>query len=300
MVSDVLRTRLLEALGKVLEPLVLVLLKSGISWKEFSDLAKEKFVTVATDAFGIRGRPTNVSRVAILTGLDRRDVAKLRAPREPRAPQQGFMSKPTQLLHAWHHDPRYLDPSGKPRDLEIEGAGASFADLLRRYAPNIPLVAMLKELRAAGAVADVADGRLRALKRSYIPRELNEDLVRLWGSVLHDVATTFEHNLFRDETEQPRFERRAISLRVDPKSLPEFRQLLEREGQAFLERMDDWINAQEVGSSIDDQGMGIRLGVGVYHIQDRVSRSAKRQVRNSEDTPLSRLAQEREDEQNNQ
>ena len=98
MVSEALRPRLLEALGRVLEPVVLPLLKSGISWKEFSDLAKEKFVTVATEAFGIRGRPTNVSRVAILTGLDRRDVAKLRAPRERRATVQGFMSKPTQLL----------------------------------------------------------------------------------------------------------------------------------------------------------------------------------------------------------
>ena len=286
MVPQTLRPRLLEALGKVLEPLVLVLLKCGIGWKDFSDIAKEEFVRVATDAFGIRGRPTNVSRVAILTGLDRREVAKLRTPREPHAATQGFMSKPTQLLHAWHHDPRYLDSSGKPRDLDIEGPGASFADLVRRHAPNIPLIAMLKELRAAGAVADAEGRRLRVLKRAYIPRELSDDLVRLWGSVLHDVGATFEHNLFRGETDQPRFERRAISLRVDPKSLPEFCEVLEREGQAFLERMDDWINAHEVGSSIDDQGVGIRLGVGVYHIQDSVPRPAKRQARQSEATPL--------------
>jgi Family of unknown function (DUF6502) len=90
--------------------------------------------------------------------------------------------------------------------------------------------------------------------------------------VLQDVGTTFEHNLYREKIDPPRFERRAISLRVDPKSLPEFREVLVREGQAFLERMDDWINAHQVGSSIDEQGIGIRLGVGVYHIQDRVSR----------------------------
>src|SRR6516162_10237237 len=149
MVSEALRPRLLEALGRVLEPVVLLLLKSGITWKEFSNLAKEKFVTVATEAFGKRGRPTNVSRVAILTGLNRNDVARLRTPREQRA-EQGFMSKPTQLLHAWYHDPRYLDPSGKPRDLEIEDVDGSFTELARRYAPNTPMVALLKELRAAG------------------------------------------------------------------------------------------------------------------------------------------------------
>src|SRR5581483_3876060 len=122
MVSGALRPRLLEALGKALEPVVLLLLKSGIGWKDFSDVAKEKFVTVATEAFGIRGRPTNASRVAILSGLDRREVARLRRKaKNPHTTVQGYMSKPTQLLHAWYHDPRYLDSSGNPRDLEIEG-----------------------------------------------------------------------------------------------------------------------------------------------------------------------------------
>ena len=277
MVSESLRTLLLEALGRALEPIVLLLLKSGIGWKDFAGLAKEKFVTVATDSFGIRGRPTNLARVAILSGIERREVARLRqrATEQHTAPQ-GYMSKPTQVLHAWYHDPRYLDSSGKPRDLEIEDVDGSFTELVRRYAPNTPMVALLKELRAAGAIEEVKGQRLRALKRSYIPREPNENLIRLWGSVLEDLGTTFEHNLNRDEDEPPRFERRAISLRVDPKSLPQFREILEREGQAFLERMDDWINAHQVDSSTAEEGVGIRLGVGVYHIQDRVPRLTRK------------------------
>jgi len=277
MALAALRERLLEALGKALEPVVLLLLKSGISWKDFSDIAKEKFVSVATESFGIRGRPTNLSRVAILSGLDRREVARLRrGATEQRAAPQGYMSKPTQVLHAWYHDPRYLDASGKPRDLEIEGPENSFAELVRQYAPGIPLVAMIKELRTAGAVADIDGQRLRALKRSYVPRELNETLVRLWGSELHDLGTTIEHNLSHEPSELPRFDRRAISLRVDPKALPAFREMLEREGQAFLERVDEWISAHELPSRLDEGGRGIRLGVGVYHIQDRVPRLTRR------------------------
>jgi hypothetical protein len=286
MVYEALRGRLLEALGKALEPVVLLLLKSGISWKDFSDIAKEKFVSVATESFGLRGRPTNLSRVAILSGLDRREVARLRRrASEPRAAPKGYMSKPTQLLHAWYHDPQYLGSSGKPRDLEIEGAEGSFAGLVRQYAPGIPVVAMIKELRAAGAVANVDGQRLRALKRSYIPRELNENLVRLWGSVLQDVGTTFEHNISREEAEPPRFERRAISLRVDPKALPEFREMLEREGQAFLERVDEWISAHELRSGGDEQPLGIRLGVGVYHIQDRATRTTRKAARRTRSVP---------------
>jgi len=269
---------------------VLLLLRSGITWKDFAEVGKEKFVSVATESFGIRGRPTNIARVAILSGLDRREVGRLRrAAREPDAPPQGYMSKPAQLLHAWHHDARYLDSSGKPKELAIEGeTEGSFAELVHRYAPGIPLVAMVKELRAAGAVADVAGNRLRVLKRQYIPRELNENLIRLWGSVLRDLGTTFEHNVYRDEAEPPRFERRAISLRVDAKALPQFRELLEREGQAFLERVDEWLAAHEVGSSADESKPGIRLGVGVYHVQDKDPRRTKNRAQASREDKVDR------------
>jgi hypothetical protein len=299
MASGAFRTRILDALGRLLEPIVLLLLKSGITWREFADLARLKFVQVATREFGIRGRPTNASRVAILTGMDRREVRRLRAvAAEKPAFEPGFMSKPTQVLDAWFHDPDYRTASGHPRDLPASEGDISFAAMVRRYAPGIPHVAMIKELRAAGALADVDGGRLRALKRSYIPRELNEDVIRLWGSVLEDVGTTLEHNVSRGESDPPRFERRAISLRVDPKSIALFREMLEREGQAFLERIDEWINAHELNASGGAGGAGIRLGVGVYHIQDSGPRSTTRETRKREKQP--RPALEKKHDQNDQ
>ena len=271
MASRASRPRILDALGRLLEPIVLLLLKSGITWREFADLAKVKFVEVATNEFGIRGRPTNASRVAILTGIDRREVRKARlATAKPPAFGPGFMSKPTQVLDGWFHDPNFRTASGEPRDLQVSDGDDSFAALVRCYAPGIPHVAMIKELRSGGAIEELSNGRLRVLKRTYIPRELSDNQIRLWGSVLHDHGTTLEHNVSGDATGPPRFERRAISLRVDAKALPQFRQMLEREGQAFLERIDNWITAHEVSSSADQRGTGIRLGVGVYHIQDRV------------------------------
>jgi hypothetical protein len=297
MASRTLRTRILDALGRLLDPIVLLLLKSGITWREFADLAKVKFVQVATREFGIRGRPTNASRVAILTGIDRRDVRKVRlASAQQSAAAPGFMSKPTQVLDGWFHDPNFRTASGEPRDLQVSDGEDSFAALVRRYTPMIPHVAMIKELRAVGAIEELPDGRLRVLKRNYIPRELTDNQIRLWGSVLQDVGTTLEHNLDQDEIDPSRFERRAINLRVDPKSLPQFREMLEQEGQAFLERIDDWINAHELNSSIEE-GSGIRLGAGVYHIQDGVPRLTRREARKHEKSR--RLSRGKKHDQNN-
>src|SRR5262245_18466830 len=123
---------MLDALGHLLEPVVLLLLKSGINWREFSDLAKAKFVHVATDEFGIRGRPTNASRVSILTVLDRRDMRKLRLALAHRRPvDPGFMSKPSQVLDGWFYDPEFSAASVGARELEFEGDSGSFSALVR-------------------------------------------------------------------------------------------------------------------------------------------------------------------------
>src|SRR5262245_37816906 len=189
MASEATRSRILDALGHLLEPVVLLLLKCGITWKEFSDLAKAKFVQVATDEFGIRGRPTNASRVSILTGLDRRDVRKLRLALAHRRPvEPGFMSKPSQVLDGWFHDSEFMAASGGARDLEMEGESGSFAALVRRYAPGIPTVAMIKEMKAAGVIAELGDTKLRALKSAYIPRGLVAARIRLGDRLITDNA----------------------------------------------------------------------------------------------------------------
>lgn len=273
MESVLTKTLLLRACGLLLEPLIRLLLKSGITWKEFADLAKAKYVQVATEDFGIKGRPTNVSRVAILAGLDRREVARLRA-LEPDESTDGrnYTSKATQVLSGWFHDREFSDATGKPLPLPLEGEQASFAALVRRYAPALPQVAIAKELRAAGAIDELTDGRLLALKREYIPQQLDEAKIRLFGSIVHDLGTTLEHNLTRAAAALPRFERRAVSVRIDPQALPEFRSLLERSGQELLVRIDDWLTAHEVAAGEP----AIRLGVGIYHIEDRKAGRAAR------------------------
>ncbi len=262
-------------LGAVLEPVIRLMLRVGITWKEFSELSKAKFVEVATADFGIRGRPTNVSRVAILTGLDRRDVRKLRSA-APEPATKGYQSKASQILGAWHHDAAFLDADGTPALLPADGEGATFAELVRRYAPALPVTAMLKELKSAEAIEQLDDGRVRALTRAYVPRGVSAERLRLWSSVLADMANTIEHNLSRDQDTPARFERRAVNLRVDRQSLPEFRRIVETEGQAFLERVDDWLSAHQAPADGPDDG--IRLGVGLYHIEDR---AAARRTRTS-------------------
>jgi hypothetical protein len=264
-------SQILAATRQWLRPAIHVLLRCGVTWKEFSELARSTYVEVATAKFGKRGRPTNVSRTAVLTGLARREVRKQRE-RLATAPAAlpGYVTKASLVLSAWHLDPEFLDGHGKPVPLELEGEGATFASLLRRCgAGDIRPTTLLRELMSAGAVGRRADGRLEALQRTYIPHAMDEQMIRLWGSVLADLATTYAHNLTRTARTPARFERAAVNARVAASALPEFRKFLDQEGQAFLERIDAWLAAHEAPASGSDAAQEtLRLGAGMYHIQD--------------------------------
>lgn len=264
-------THVLAATRQWLKPLVHVLIRCGITWREFAEVAKTAYVEVSTREFGKRGRPTNVSRTAVLTGLSRREV-RMQRERLESGPEAltGYVTKASLILSAWHLEPEFLDSTGKPAVLALDGAGATFTALLRRCgAGDVRPSTLLRELRSAGAVRVLDDGRLEALQRIYVPQKMDEELIRLWGTVLTDVASTYVHNLTRSGKTPARFERAALNDRVLASALPEFREFLNKEGQAFLERVDAWLLAHEAtGSEEGSKKATIRLGAGVYHLQD--------------------------------
>ena len=51
-----------------------------------------------------------------------------------------------------------------------------------------------------------------------------------------------------------------------PRSVvPDFREFVEAEGQAFLERVDAWLSEHEAS---EEEPKTLRLGLGTYWIQD--------------------------------
>ena len=262
-------TQVLAATRQWLKPVIYILIRCGVTWRDFSELAKTTFVEVATRQFGKRGRPTNVSRTAVLTGLARRDVRKQRERLEA-SPESltGYVTKASLVLTAWHLDHHFLDAKGKPLPLPVEGPEVSFATLVRHCSGgDVPLSTLLRELRAAGAVHKLPDGRWEPLTRNYLPHTIDETVIRLWGSRMADVATTYVNNLTRTAKVAARFERAALNDRIPKTALPEFRKFLDQEGQAFLERLDAWLTEHEAKNDTPDDQV-IRLGAGLYHIQD--------------------------------
>ena len=256
----------LVALRLIFRPIARILLKSGVNWKELVEVCKATYVEVATEDFGIRGRPTNVSRVAILTGFSRREVGRLRNLLEKDQPEAlGRMNQATRVLTGWFTDEAFIDESGKPRSLAVSGENPSFETLCDRYSGDVPATTMLKELRHVGAVAMDDDGRLVAKTRYYMPAHTDPEQMLRSGSVLEDCGQTVAWNLHRDEKDPSRFEQRASNTQIPAKAVPAFREFIEQEGQAFFERVDAWLTDHEDENASNP----VRLGLGAYLIEER-------------------------------
>ncbi|MEP5633461.1 MAG: DUF6502 family protein [Tateyamaria sp.] len=106
------------------------------------------------------------SKISIMTGLQRRDIARLR---NETTSVQGRRQPLAEIIALWWDDPSY-DPDGIP----IQGESASFTTLARSVRQDVHPRTFLDVLVQNGAVSQV--GEMVALKtRSYQPLAGSDD-----------------------------------------------------------------------------------------------------------------------------
>ena len=264
------KEHVIQSCRYLLLPVIRFLLKHGVTWSEFGEISKEAYVQVARDDYGIQGRPTNNSRVAMMTGLARREVARVRdhllEGEQDVERQQG--NQISRILTGWHVDTEFTGDDGRPKDLPATGTTGSLSSLLKSYAGDLPHGAIRKEMQQRGLIEELSSGEFRVLKRDYVYSELDPEIVRRMGVALHDHAATLEHNLNEDRDSAPRFEAIADNAQLTPRAFRTFQKLVESQGLAFLEEMDGWLANHEIDNTPDTDTRPIRLGVGVYLIYD--------------------------------
>ena len=137
----------------LLQPLARIFLRFGRGYREFSELSKAAFVAVAAEDYGVHGRPTNVSRIAAMTGLTRKEVSRIRKRIDDSKATATDRGTPLQeVMSAWRTSDEFLGANGEPVILPLTGKRGSFRSLVRQFAGDIPEGAMRKELQRTGAV----------------------------------------------------------------------------------------------------------------------------------------------------
>lgn len=259
---------LAAAVTTLLRPLVRLLLRNGIPFGTFSELAKRVYVDVATEEFRIAERKQSKSRVSILTGLSRKEV--LRVSRLPATDDLGASNRynrAARVVSGWVRDPLFWDESGAPADLSFEGENASFSRLVRLYSGDSPPRAVLDELLRVGVATLSPDGRIRLMERSYVPKEGEIEKIGILGTDVADLIATVDHNILQPDS--PFYQRKVCYDNLPAEAIPELKALARGQSQHLLESLDRWLSERDRDFRPHVGGTGRkRAGIGIYYFED--------------------------------
>lgn len=263
---------LLAAFRSLMTPLIRILLRSGITFQEFAGVLRDVYVTVCAREMALPGRRLTLSRVAIATGLPRREVAKI--VRNEGKTQWGVWSNAglaASVLEAWHTDAKFLAPYGYPRDLKIDGTDEvpTFEDLVRRFSTDVPHEVLVGELVRVGAARVLEGGQyLRVLKRTYIPTDMTAEMIQIFSQAVRRYIETVDYNLGRGKGLEKRFDRMVYpdeGLRlVDV-------EIFQQEIREYLETVIQEIDQKSATYPRPERKRGeqsVQVGVGIYFYQE--------------------------------
>jgi len=269
--QDKIKKQILDAFFIVLRPIAKILLRYGIGFREFAEIAKSAFVDVASSEHGIRGRPTNISRVAVMTGLTRKEVRRIRDQLEKG--HHSLVVKTTPLatvLHKWNSEDEFLGPNGKPAELPFLGDEKSFSSLVKKFGGDIPPGAMRTELKRVKAIEEDVDGNLRAIRREVYPRAEHEYLVMALMHSAYALLSTIAHNTETDEEDINWAQLTAYTVDIDKVNLPTIKRISLDRLTELAGSIDDMFIAYEQLSEGDPKPEeSTAVAVGLYYFEER-------------------------------
>jgi hypothetical protein len=215
------------------------------------------------------GRHSN-SRVSIVTGLARAEVARILDSNVPTYSLRGDQHPARRVLAAWHENQRFLAASGDPAVLPIFGKRKSFEQLVTAHSGGIPVRAMLDQLSQINAVEILAGQLVRVRSRVPIFKGMTCGAIANVGDRAGDLLGTLKHNL--RTTSVPLFEGTAFIGDADIGALPLVRRQIAEQGSAFIVGATSLFSRsrRKPKRSETASQSQCRVGVTVYYFEEEM------------------------------
>lgn len=273
---DDIKIALAKAVVKILNPVVRILLKYEVSHSEFAELAKRSYVNVANQYFSIPGRKKTHSRVAVLTGLSRKEVVRLTKIEEDQPPvTKGPLNRAARVISGWLRDPDFVDQNNEPKELPLRGDNATFELLVERYSGDITARAILDELVRVGAVTKTENKTVILNHHGYIPQGNADEKIDVMAVCAADLLNAAVHNINLEDEEDVRFQRQTAYVEIPEHIINEFKQLSHDRSLELLLELNKWLADKKKTVKPKAGERTGRVGIGIYYIQDELNENDK-------------------------
>jgi hypothetical protein len=196
-------------LARLLRPLVRLCIRGGMTFPALAQLLRELFVNVAEHDFALEEKQQTDSRVSLLTGIHRKEVARLRGAGAPVNETPTTLSLTSAIIARWLAAPEFTDVKGDPLPLPRTASGdaPSFEQLVSSITKDVRPRAVLDEWLDRKLVAINDDEEIVLVDTAFVPRGDDERKWHYLGRNLHDHIAAAAENV---SGPAPRFLERAV------------------------------------------------------------------------------------------
>lgn len=258
---------LIEALQRLLRPLIRLLLAKQITYPYLISLLKPLFVEVAATEFPLQGKQQTDSRLSLLTGVHRKDIRRILDESREESVPPANISLGARLIARWNGETEYLDAEARPIPLprlaQADGS-PSYERLVTEESKDIRPRAVLDEWLRLGLVEIDANDMVQLRSGAFVPEYGLDEKLYYLGRNMRDHLASAVHNVL---DEKPAFlERSVYSDGLSQEAIAELAQMAESMSMDMLRTLNQ--RARELKKSAPTKGESNRMTFGVYFYTD--------------------------------
>ncbi len=256
---------LLEAVARVLTPLVKLLIARGVTYQAASEMLKRVYVRAGQKHF--TGASATDTQLSLVTGLNRKEIRRLTDDSLQSAAPESVTSFAASVHAAWLTQRRFIDRSGgasKPRVLPMRAQGKhpSFVELVRTVTTDHRPSALLDELLRLELVDVDEEGDVTLRPRPFLSRRSLADRLLPLAENLGDHASAAVSNVLADEP--PFLERSVFSDELSEESAAHLHELTKTRWKQIHDELIEKASKHEAGDSKAGRSANNRIRVGMY------------------------------------
>ena len=250
----------LECLELMLRPIIWFCLQRTLGVQDLLESAKRVFVELAAKEIKRREKRFSFSRLSAMTGLQRKDAARIYRDDERK---ETTVLYTTRVIGLWRKDRRFTTSSGKPRVLQHRGEENEFSALVAAAGSDLHPGAVLYDLERLGSIRVTRNG-VKLVSRAYRPDRASPDVYRIMSRDAEDLMSAVLANALSQSKDLPNFHVRISYDRIPAENLPKIRAWLFKQCSALQYRVVAFLSKHDVELNRDVKKQGdsaVTLGI---------------------------------------
>jgi hypothetical protein len=264
--TDVLHTEqqaLLAAIGHLLRPFAKLCLAKGVPIQAIEERVRHAYVDAAKQACEGDNPERLTSRISTMTGLTRREVARIQQTVTPELP--ATRSAATDLLTYWTSQVGYVDTAKKPIAIPRQGPAPSFEALAASVTKDVHARSLLAEMIRLNLVTHrKATDTVELLEDIFVPSNDWPQMVGFLGTNVGDHLEAAVTNVLGDGHQH--FEQALLADELSAESVIQAQALISTQWRNLITTLGPQLQALMDADKAANRAQDQAVRIGLYSL----------------------------------